>query len=251
MKITFSILSITLSIHLLALSNEDVSVKSYKATSDYVSEEAHMEMILKNSAGETNQRNLSMKKLEGDNGDKTLMEFNSPADVKGTVLLTHEHLEKDDEQWLYMPGLKKTKRIISKNKSGSFMGSEFSYEDLSSQHYKKYTYNSNAEEINVAGVKYYKSVRIPIDPNSGYSKQILLVDAKTFLIHKIEYFDKNGVLLKIGYFPEYKKLETVWRNTKIIMKNVQTNKETTLDWINEKINAGYTSKDFSQSILQN
>jgi hypothetical protein len=251
MKVSFSLISLGLAAHLMALTNEEVSIKSYHSTSEYISENAQMEMVLKNATGETNKRNLSMKKLEGNNGDKTLMEFSSPADVKGTMLLTHEHLDQDDNQWLYMPGLKKTKRIISKNKSGSFMGSEFSYEDLSSQHYKKFTYSENAKEIMIAGVKQYQAMRTPKDENSGYSKQMLWVESKNFLIQKIEYYDKNGALLKVALFPDYKKIDGVWRGMKIIMKNVQTNKETTLDWTNEKIKVGYNPKDFAQSILQN
>ena len=251
MKVSFVLLSLGLAVHLMAFTNEEISIKSYNSTSEYISEDAQMEMLLKSAAGETNKRNLTMKKLEGDNGDKTIMEFNSPADVKGTTLLTHEHLDQDDDQWLYMPGLKKTKRIISKNKSGSFMGSEFSYEDLSSQHYKKFTYSDNAKEMMISGVKQYQATRTPKDENSGYSKQILWVDSKNFLIQKIEYYDKNGALLKVGLFPEYKKIDGVWRGLKIIMKNVQTNKETTLDWTSEKIKVGYSPKDFAQSILQN
>lgn len=251
MKVSFSLISLSLAVQLMAFSNEEISIKSYNSTAEYISEDAQMEMLLKNTTGETNKRNLTMKKLEGDNGDKTIIEFNLPTDVKGTILLTHEHLNQDDEQWLYMPGLKKTKRIISKNKSGSFMGSEFSYEDLSSQHYKKFIYSANAEEITVAGSRQYKATRSPKDKNSGYSKQVLWVESKNFLIQRIEYYDKNGALLKVALFPDYKKIDGIWRAMKIIMKNIQTNKETTLDWTSEKIKVGYTSKDFAQSILQN
>lgn len=233
----------------MALSNEEVSIKAYDATSNYISESAQLNMILKNSVGEINTRSLMMKKLEGDNGDKTILEFNSPADVKGTILLTHEHLDRDDDQWLYMPGLKKTKRIISKNKSGSFMGSEFSYEDLSSQHYKKFSFHGEAEDVLIGGVKHYKVTKTPNDQNSGYSKEIVYVDTKTFLIKRIDYFDKNGNLFKTGIFPEYQKIDGIWRGMKIVMKNVQTQKETQLDWITEKIKVGLGDRDFGQNIF--
>jgi hypothetical protein len=249
MKSTLTALALCVTINLMGYTNEEISIKAYDATGNYISENAQLNMLLKNSSGETNKRSLTMKKLEGDNGDKTILEFTTPADVKGTILLTHEHLTKDDDQWLYMPGLKKTKRIVSKNKSGSFMGSEFSYEDLSSQHYKKFLHNGNAKELMHNGTKHYQVERKPSDENSGYSKEILFVEAKNFLIQRIDYYDKNDNLLKIALFPDYKKVDGVWRGMKIEMKNVQTKKETILDWVSEKIKVGFTDKDFAQAIL--
>lgn len=249
MKKIFTTLFIASSINLMAISNEEVSTKAYMATGNYKSELAQVVMVLRNSNGASNSRDLIIKKLEGNEGDKTRLEFLSPADVKGTVLLTHEHLDKDDDQWLYMPGLKKTKRIISTNKSGPFMGSEFSYEDLSSQHNKRFTYSGNAESASFGGKTVYKSVRTPKDENSGYSKEIIWVETNTFLIQKIDYYDKNNNLLKTALMPEYNKMDGVWRVAKVIMKNLQTKKETELDWKSEKIKVGLKEKDFSQSMF--
>ena len=83
------------------------------------------------------------------------MEFVSPADVKGTKFLSYSHIKKDDDQWLYLPALKRVKRIASKNKSGSFMGSEFSYEDLSSFDADKYIYEGKAKVVKFKGKKTY------------------------------------------------------------------------------------------------
>ncbi|MCO4845348.1 MAG: outer membrane lipoprotein-sorting protein [Sulfurovum sp.] len=249
MKIIFPLLSLGFATHLMAISNEEISKKAHEATAHYISEKSKVEMLLSNTMGDMNKRNLTIKKLEGNHGDKTLIEFSSPADVKGTILLTHEHLDKNDNQWLYMPGLKKTKRIVSRNKSGSFMGSEFSYEDLSSQHYKKFKYSGNAKSVVINGRKNYKSVRTPVDKNSGYSKEVVWSDSKNFLIQKIEYYDKNGALLKVGSFPKYKKINGIWRALKISMKNVQNGKSTILNWTSQKIKVGLSDKDFSNSIF--
>ena len=91
-------------------------------------------MILRNSQGAESTREIRGKALEvkGD-GDKSLTIFDTPRDVKGTAFLSFTHTLKADEQWLYLPALKRVKRISSSNKSGPFMGSEFSYEDISSQ----------------------------------------------------------------------------------------------------------------------
>lgn len=249
MKTIFPLLYLGFATHLMAFSNEEISKKAYEATSHYVSENSKVEMLLSNTMGDKNKRHLTIKKLEGKDGDKTLIEFSSPEDVKGTILLTHEHINSNDNQWLYLPSIKKTKRIVSRNKSSSFMGSEFSYEDLSSQHYKKFKYSGDAKSVTDNGKANYQSVRMPIDENSGYSKQVVWSDSKTFLISKIEYYDRNGALLKVGTFPKYKKINGVWRTQNISMKNVQNGKSTVLNWTSQKINAGLSDKDFSNSIF--
>ncbi|MCW8854398.1 MAG: outer membrane lipoprotein-sorting protein, partial [Gammaproteobacteria bacterium] len=99
---------------------------------------ARLIMELKNKQGDTSIRHVRVKNLEvADDGDKGMSIFDQPADVKGTAFLTYSHSLKADEQWLYLPSLKRIKRISSKNKSGPFMGSEFAYEDISSQEVDK------------------------------------------------------------------------------------------------------------------
>ncbi|MCK4739413.1 MAG: outer membrane lipoprotein-sorting protein, partial [Deltaproteobacteria bacterium] len=101
-----------------------------KRAKGFVDFTGDMEMILKNRHGEISTRQMRTKTLEvkGD-GDKALSIFDTPRDVKGTAFLTFSHKSGDDDQWLYLPALKRVKRISSSNKSGSFMGSEFAYED--------------------------------------------------------------------------------------------------------------------------
>ena len=104
----------------------------------FVDTTANMKMILRNRAGKESLREMRSMVLEvkGD-GDKSLTVFNQPKDVKGTASLTFSHSTTADEQWLYLPALKRVKRISSKNKSGPFMGSEFAFEDISSQEVDK------------------------------------------------------------------------------------------------------------------
>ena len=88
-------------------------------------------MTLRNRHGDESVRKMRLKSLEIQNdGDKSLLIFDQPRDVKGTAFLNFSHTTKPDDQWLYLPALKRVKRISSRNKSGPFMGSEFSYEDL-------------------------------------------------------------------------------------------------------------------------
>ena len=100
---------------------------------------ATLVMTLRNRQGQESRRALRINTLEvDDDGDKSLTVFDSPRDVKGTAFLSFTHSTKPDDQWLYLPALKRVKRISSRNKSGSFMGSEFAYEDLSSQEVEKF-----------------------------------------------------------------------------------------------------------------
>ncbi len=233
-----------------AVINYEVALKSEAVMSGFEDSISKMEMTLINARGQTKVRTMSMKVLEGLDADKSLMEFLTPADVKGTKFLNYEHVDKDDDQWLYLPALKRVKRIASKNKSGSFMGSEFAYEDLSAFNVKKYKYEGRAEEVVLDGVEMYKTLSAPASKYSGYTKLISWVDKKTFLIQKVEYYDRKKQLLKTAYFSEYKNFDGVYRIGKIIMKNIQNDKTTVLIWSDEKIKNGLKAKDFHKRYLK-
>lgn len=230
-----------------ALSNLEVAQKSDDVMSGFVDSVSTMEMKLINARGQEKVRTMSMKVLEGKSADKSLMEFKTPADVKGTKFLNYEHLSKDNDQWLYLPALKRVKRISSKKKSGAFMGSEFSYEDLSAFNVKKYTYEDADAQGNET---HYIIHSVPVSKHSGYTKLISYVDKQSFLIQKIEYFDRKRKLLKIATFSEYKKFGEVNRIAKIEMKNIQNDKTTLLIWQDEKIKTGLTAKKFHKRYLK-
>ncbi|MEO1336758.1 MAG: outer membrane lipoprotein-sorting protein, partial [Myxococcota bacterium] len=117
------------------------------ANSGFTSDVSNVEMTLINAHGDRVERKMLVQTLEGTNdGDKSIVAFSFPADVNGTKLLTWTHKIDNDDQWLYMPAIKRIKRISSRRQSGSFMGSEFSYEDMSSQEVEKYTYQFLGDE---------------------------------------------------------------------------------------------------------
>ncbi len=235
---------------LMALSNMEIAQKSDQVGDGFESSIAKTEMILINASGQKSVRQMEMKTLEGENGDKTISTFLTPADVKGTKTLTHEHVDRDDDQWLYLPALKRVKRIASSNKSGSFMGSEFSYEDIGNQNYNKFTYGDKVEEVDLNGVKCYKGTRIPKDGNSGYTKQISWVSMDNFLLQQVEYYDRKSELLKTATFSDHKQIDGVWRVGKIEMKNHQNDKSTVLTWKEDKIKVGLTAKEFNKRMLK-
>jgi hypothetical protein len=233
-----------------ALSNLEVAQKSEEVMSGFEDSVSLMRMELINANAQKKVRTMKMKVLEGKDEDKSLMEFLTPADVKGTKFLNYEHITKDDDQWLYLPALRRVKRIASKNKSGAFMGSEFAYEDLSGFNAKKYIYNSDAQEVVVDSKEMYKVTSKPLSKYSGYTKLISWCDKDIFLIRKIQYYDRKGELLKVATFSEYKKFGNVYRIGKIVMKNVQNDKTTILTWEDEKIKNHLREKDFNKRYLK-
>lgn len=212
---------------------------------------ADMKMILRNRQGEESVRDIRSRTLEvEDDGDKSLTIFDRPNDVKGTALLTFTHKEGSDDQWLYLPALKRVKRIASNNKSGPFMGSEFAYEDISSQEVEKYTYKFIKEE-NVNGTGMFVFERYPVDKNSGYTRQMVWMDKTEYRPQKIDYYDRKNALLKTLSFNDYKQYkDKFWRASEMDMVNHQTGKSTTLSWSNYKFSNGLSDRDFDRNSLK-
>ncbi len=217
----------------------------------FVNQVAKVEMVLLNKHGQKSTRNMRIKTLEvsGD-GDKSLTIFDSPRDVKGTAFLSFTHSVGADDQWLFLPALKRVKRISSNNKSGPFMGSEFAYEDITSQEVDKYTYKYVKAE-NIDSAKGHIIERYPVDKNSGYTKQIVWVDGTEWRIRKVEYYDRKGSLLKTLKQDGYKKYANgQWRAAEMFMVNHQTGKSTRLSWKDYSFNQNISERDFNKVALK-
>jgi len=214
---------------------------------------ADMVMTLKNRAGKSSRRIIRIKTLEGVNdGDKSLSLFDEPADVKGTAMLTFSHGLKADDQWLYLPALKRVKRINSRNKSGPFMGSEFAFEDISSQEVEKYSYKYLREEACGAGNKWKCHVveRIPAYKYSGYTKQIAWLDTQHYRPTKITFYDRKNALLKTLVATNFQQYAGKhWRPAMMNMQNHQSGKSTILQYSNYKFKTGLAKRDFNKKSL--
>jgi hypothetical protein len=213
---------------------------------------ANMLMVLKNKHGQESVRKIRIRTLEVESdGDKNLSIFDNPRDVKGTAFLTFSHKVGDDDQWLYLPALKRVKRISARNKSGSFMGSEFAYEDISSQEVEKYTYKWILDEV-YDGQECFVIDRYPVDKkNSGYTRQVSWIDKSEYREWKVEYFDRKNSLLKTLTIKGYKKyLDKYWRPNEANMVNHQNGKSTRLVWSNYKFRVGFKDRDFNKNSLK-
>ena len=208
-------------------------------------------MILRNKKGDESSRQIRVKTLEveGD-GDKSPSIFDEPADVKRTAFLTFTHATKPDDQWLYLPALKRVKRISSRNKSGPFMGSEFAFEDLGSQEVEKYTYKYLRNEAG-GDWECYVVERYPAYKHSGYTRQVVWIDSEYWQALKIEFFDRKNSLRKTLEIAEYRQyLDRYWRADRMTMVNHQTGKSTVLEWSGYAFRTGLADKDFNKNVLK-
>ena len=212
---------------------------------------ANLVMTLRNRQGQESRRELRISTLEVDgDGDKSLTLFDSPRDVKGTAFLSFTHATEPDDQWLYLPALKRVKRISSRNKSGSFMGSEFAYEDLSSQEVDKFRYKWLRDEAldgkQTTVVEYY-----PAYESSGYTRQVVWIDSEIWRVVRIEYYDRKNALLKTLTIDGYRQyLDKHWRADTMHMVNHQTGKSTAIEWSDYRFDTGLTDRDFDRNALK-
>lgn len=219
-----------------------------KADEGFGSSIVELNMTLTNKNGQTSQRTLTTRTLElTEDGDKSLIIFETPKDVKGTATLTYTHKEGSDDQWLYLPSIKRVKRISSNNKSGPFVGSEFAYEDLSSQEVEKYTYKFLEQKGELLIVE-----QDPVDPKSGYTRRVATYNkAKGYRLEKIDFYDRKNALLKTLTYTDYKLYKgKFWRALTLNMINHQSNKATLLKFSEYNFDSELAETDFSQQALQ-
>ncbi|MEM1104759.1 MAG: outer membrane lipoprotein-sorting protein [Pseudomonadota bacterium] len=214
-------------------------------------------MTLADPSGRTTTRDLRIdtneKEGEG-NGDRTVTVFYSPRDVEGTALLTHAKVLESDDQWLYLPALRRTKRVSSSNKSGPFVGSEFSFEDIAGSELGKYdyTYVETVSEA-VAGVEMELDVLecIPAYDRSGYSKILCHFDTDVFQARKFEYYDRGGQHLKTLILDDYREYDGgFWRAHRQTMTNHITGKETVLEFGEYEFGIDLDTRDFEPEALE-
>lgn len=217
----------------------------------FVDYSATLSMTLRAKNGQEAVRELRFKSLEvPDDGDKSLTLFDQPKDVEGTTLLTYSHKTADDDIWLFLPALKRVKRIAGNNKSGPFMGSEFAFEDFGVQEVEKFTYKFLREE-SLDGVDCYVVERVPVEKTSGYSRTEAWFDKAEYRVQKIDYWNKNGAHVKTLRARDYKQyLDKLWFPDRYEMSNHDTGRSTVLHFKDYKFRNGYTERDFDQSALE-
>lgn len=256
----FTVLLIILSSSIASLCADEMVEKGYQLSqrsdqSDrgFTSSVAQLKMVLRNATGAESSRVLKISTLEiadQNFGDKSLVLFSSPRDINGTALLSHAKILDPDDQWLYLPALKRVKRISSANKSGPFVGSEFAFEDFTANELNKYNYRwlrtEPCGEMTCDVIE-----RFPRYENSGYTRQIAWVDQSVYQIRQLDFYDRKDSLLKTLLFKDYRHHHNAyWRAHHLHMKNHQTEKSTDLLYSDYQFKTGLTERDFVKGILK-
>jgi len=218
-----------------------------------------MTMELISKSGKSRVREIRSWSIERGDNDKSLMKFIKPSSVKGTGFLVWEHKNKDDDQWLYLPAFKRIRRISSTEKNKSFMGTDFSYNDITQPHPDEFVHKLLGSE-KVDGEDCYKIESIHKtysgDPafkgkdKYQYSKSISWTRKDNYFSIKAIMFDKKGREQKQFKASEIVKIDGIWTSKRLEMENIKDRHKTILTMKNIKYNSGLKDSFFSQRQLK-
>ena len=208
-------------------------------------------MTIENSRGNQRVREIKQFVKSVKNGEKKIMFFLSPADVKNTSFMTWSYDEKgkSDDQWIYLPALKKVKRISSDSKGDYFMGSDFTYDDLGDRHPMDDTHTILREEV-VNGEETIVIESVPKDEEYMYSRTVTWVVKDSWIGLKKEFYDEDDELLKILTVEGQKSFGDVIILTKVKMNNVQRNQFTIMEFSDVQIDTGIPNNKFTERMMK-
>lgn len=213
-------------------------IKKVKNRPDGDTRYAEMELTLKKKNGSTRQRKITSWAMDDSKGTKKIMFFTYPSDVKGTGFLTfdYDQIGKQDDKWLYLPAMKKTRRISgSSSKTDYFMGTDFTYDDMGSRNVDEDKHQLLREEIK-DGYKCWVVESVPIDKHEIYSRKVSWIRQDCLTAIHVKYYDKLNKLHRILNINDIKKIQGFWTIHKMEMKNVQTEHSTIIIVKNPKYN---------------
>ncbi len=198
------------------------------------------------------ERVRSIKQISGSftSGDKKLMVFQSPADVRGTSFMnwSYEEAGRNDDQWIYLPALKRVKRISSEGRADAFMGSDFTYDDLGDRHPSEDAHKLTGSE-SVDGEECWIVESVPKDPKDLYSKKVTWISKAKPIGVKRDYYDKRGALLKTLRISETEQVAGVWIITKTEMRNVQKKTSTRMEFSDVAVDSGIGEDAFTERAM--
>ena len=237
-----------------AQTGRDIAQK-VKDRPDGDTRQSELSMKLINKRGAVRERRLvsySIDVGEEKRDRKSIMFFEYPGDVKGTGFLTWDYDEpgKDDDKWLYLPAMKKTRRISgSSARQDYFMGSDFTYDDMGSRSVDEDTHELLGEEI-IDGYKCWKLESVPKDKRDIFSRKIALIRQDCLIPVRVEYYDKLGRLHRRLEMSDIARVDGFWVARKMHMSNVQTGHQTILEIKNPKYNIPVEEANFNVTVFE-
>ncbi|KIN79185.1 outer membrane lipoprotein-sorting protein [Sulfitobacter mediterraneus] len=209
------------------------------------------EMILKTSGGQSATRRFDARWVTtGAGASRSMLIFRWPGDIRNTALLTHVFTGKKDDQWLYLPAMERVRRISGSGRSGSFVGSEFAFEDMADQEVDKFKHQWIAEQNCPGGGRCHVIDRFPTS-KSGYSRQRIWLDTAQLRLQQVHYFDRRGAHLKTLSVSGYRQYNgRFWRSSRMDMVNHLTGARTRLNWKGYTFNQGLQKNAFTVNALR-
>lgn len=257
LRIAGLVATLTLPAAAWALTAVEIMDKNF-VVGKYADSTSDTTMTLTNKSGQQRiRKTFGTTKLDTNGLDnKRMTRFLEPADVKGTVSLLIEHSDKDDDIWIYLPSVKKVRRLISSNKKDSFVGTDFSYGDVIGHKVKEWNHTLVKEE-DVDGKPCYVIESTPKDAtvktNTGYSKRIGWIQKDNFVTVKAVAYDEAGELLKEAKYSHWKEVDTVkhkWQAGILEAKNLQTGHSTVITIDQFKVNNGVKDDFFTTRYME-
>lgn len=210
-----------------------------------------LRMTLTNARGDQRVREIKQYLKDFGSEEKKIMFFLSPADVRETSFMNWSYDEegRDDDQWIYLPALKKVKRISSDSKSDSFMGSDFTYDDLGDRHPSEDTHTVLKEDT-VNGEECFVVESIPKEEEYMYSRTVTWVVKDRWVGAQKEFYDEDGDLLKILTVKKYEQISGYWIVLDTEMRDVQEEHTTLMEMENVVLDSGIADKTFTERIMR-
>ena len=233
------------------LTGRDVMLK-VKNRPDGDTRYAALTMTLIQKNGNRRERKLVSWAMDVGKDSKRVMFFTYPGDVKGTGFLTwdYDNAKREDDRWLYLPAMKKTRRISGKSsKIDYFMGSDFTYDDMSTRSVDEETHTLLREEV-VSGHKCWVVQSVPKDKGEIYSKRITWIRQDCLMAIKADYYDKLNKLHRSLTISNIDKVQGFWTMHLMQMENVQTGHKTIIKMDNQRFNVKIAPNLFTVSKLE-
>ena len=213
---------------------------------------ARVLMRLINKDGKERVREMTMLRRNEDGGaQKYFLYFHQPGDVRDMTFMVWKHPQREDERWLFIPAIKLVRRVAANDKRSSFVGSDFTYEDISGREVEEDTHTLVREEtLNGRSVFVIRSV--PKDERGvDYSYRLAWIDKETFVLWKEEYYDKRNELYKVFTAEEARQVQGLWTISKRTMKNMQNGHRTEVSFSEVAYNVGLEENLFTERYLSN
>jgi uncharacterized protein len=219
-------------------------------------EQANFAMQLANASGQIRERTGSIYERQvapGSLDEMRLIRYHSPADIKGSGVLTIEHPDRENDQWLYLPAYHATRRISPANRGDRYMGTDFLYEDIMREKIEEYRYRTSGEDT-LGGARCIVLEAVAaaeqLVRETAYSKKLLWVDPTRDLVLRVDYYDRDGRLFKRLIVAEVEKIAEKYRWRSVRMEDFVEKHTTVIKYDDRKIGAGVPERYFTEKYLK-